>query len=127
MYYRNRYSSRNQLLSPVFFSAVDCTWGDWGEWSACPNKCGISKKMRSREKNEHECGGIPCQGNSVAYKNCDRFAELMIENDKVQENLSKCSSDYERLDKKLCKNVRCQNGSNCIEGECKYDTYKLVK
>ena len=80
--------------------------------------------MRIREKNEHECGGSLCEGKSVAYKNCDRFAELMLENDKARENISKCSSDYGRLNKKLCSNVSCQNGGNCIEGECKcQDSY----
>ena len=33
--------------------AIDCTWEEWGEWSSCPDVCGISRVFRSREKNEH--------------------------------------------------------------------------
>ena len=108
--------------------AVDCTWEEWGEWSACPDECGVSKVSRSREKNEHECGGLACTGLSTDEKICDRHAQMKMENDQCQQNLSNITVENKRLREKiiilnykLCQNVLCHNGGTCQEGECLCD------
>ena len=98
--------------------AIDCTWEEWGEWSACPDECGISRVFRTREKNEHICGGVACTGKSREKKNCDRFADLKMENDVCQQNFFNSTEEIERLKKKLCQNVLCRNGGTCQEGDC---------
>ena len=98
--------------------AVDCTWEEWGEWSACPDKCGVSKVSRTREKNEHKCGGSPCTGLGREEEPCDRFAEMKMENDKCEQNLVNATSEIKRLNEKLCQNVSCLEGETCHEGEC---------
>ena len=74
--------------------------------------------IRTREKNEHICGGIACTGKSSDKKNCDRFADLKMENDVCQQNFFNSTEEIERLKKKLCQNVRCHNGGSCQEGDC---------
>ena len=98
--------------------AVDCTWEEWGEWSACPDKCGVSTVFRTREKNEHKCGGSPCTGPSREEEQCDRFAEVKMEKDQCKQNLANITKEIKRLNEKLCQNVLCYNGSTCQEGEC---------
>jgi len=107
---------------------IDCTWEEWGEWSACPDECGVSKVSRSREKNEHECGGLACTGLSTDEKICDRHAQMKMENDQCQQNLSNITVENKRLREKiiilnykLCQNVLCHNGGTCQEGECMCD------
>merc|ERR1712048_1495213 len=39
---------------------VDCTLGDWGEWSAC-DKCGGQQKRFRHVILEAQCGGTPCK------------------------------------------------------------------
>jgi len=97
---------------------IDCTWEEWSEWSSCPDVCGISRVFRSREKNEHICGGVACTGKSSDKKNCDRFADLKMENDICQRNFFNSTEEIERLKKKLCQNVLCHNGGSCQEGDC---------
>jgi len=97
---------------------VDCTWEEWGEWSACPDKCGVSKVFSTREKNEHKCGGTPCTGPGRKEKQCDRFADLKMESDKCEQNLVNATSEIKRLNEKLCQNVSCLEGETCQEGEC---------
>ena len=95
----------------IFFIAVDCTWGEWSDWSECPHQCGIQNKTRTREKFEHECGGTPCEGEAVDYKECDAFADESLA-------LEKCNEEVQRLKDKLCQVVHCQNGGLCLEGDC---------
>ena len=74
--------------------------------------------IRTREKNEHICGGVACTGKSSDEKNCDRFADLKMENDVCQQNFFNSTEEIERLKKKLCQNVLCNNGGTCQEGGC---------
>ena len=59
----------------IFFNlAVDCTWNQWSEWTKCEEKCPVTtedgKVHRYRNKNEHKCGGAPCQGDPQETKTC---------------------------------------------------------
>lgn len=93
--------------------AVDCFWDQWGEWSTCPDptECAISKMTRTREKNEHSCGGNMCSGLGNENKTCNRF-------DQVKTELNNLKLKVVELGGKLCQNVNCNNGGTCHEGEC---------
>ena len=99
-------------------AAVDCTWKEWGEWSACPDKCEVSKVFRARGINEHKCGGNSCTGPSEEEKVCDRFAEVKMEKDLCKQSLANITKENKRLNEKLCQNVLCYNEGTCQEGEC---------
>ena len=71
---RCEFLKKTCLQTFVFqYIAVDCTWEQWGDWSACPDKCGISTKFRAREKIEHICGGLECKGLGIEEEDCDRL------------------------------------------------------
>ena len=93
--------------------AINCTWNEWGAWSTCPDPkgCSISKMIRTRDMNEHSCGGTPCSGHSSSSTTCDRFSEVTTE-------LTSCEQNLRRLNQKLCRNVYCNNRGTCHEGEC---------
>ena len=74
--------------------------------------------FRTREKNEHSCGGSPCTGHGRQEKDCDRFAELTKEKDQCQQNLVAANVEITRLNEKMCLNVLCNHGGTCQEGEC---------
>lgn len=41
---------------------VDCAWGAWGDWTACPRSCGGGMRHRSRMVEEApRNGGAPCK------------------------------------------------------------------
>jgi len=90
---------------------VPCTWGEWTEWSDCPDKCGTSKVFRTREKNEHKCGGTPCSGLGKEEQECNIFSELKTK-------LVNARNEISQLKEKMCQNVICNNGGICQEGEC---------
>ena len=93
--------------------AVNCTWEEWGAWSTCPDPtgCSISKMIRTREMNQHSCGGTPCSGLSRQNGTCNRFSEVKTE-------LVNATNEISRLKEKMCQNVICNNGGTCQEGEC---------
>ena len=74
--------------------------------------------FRTREKNEHECGGNSCTGLGREEKDCDRFAEVRMEKDRCKQTLANLTEEIKRLNEKLCQNVLCYNGGTCQEGEC---------
>ena len=81
--------------------------------------------FRTREKNEHSCGGIPCSGLGRGEKECNRFSEVKTELtscqqnlDKITQNLANITGENKRLNEKMCTNVLCNNGGTCKEGEC---------
>ena len=116
---RLEFLEKTYLQTFVFqYIAVDCAWEEWGDWSACPDKCGISKKFRDREKNEHICGGLVCMGLGREEKVCDRFAEVKMEKDQCHQTLNDKLKEIQRLKNKLCQNLDCKNGGTCQEGEC---------
>jgi len=52
---------------------VDCSWKDWGQWSACTVTCNGGQKMRQRSiAVEAKSGGLPCQaGSTVELSPCN--------------------------------------------------------
>ena len=53
------------------FIAVDCVWGDWGNWNQCSGTCGEGTKTRSRAKTpEAGNGGTDCVGSSSDERIC---------------------------------------------------------
>jgi len=50
---------------------VNCQWGDWADWSACPASCGSAMRSKTRpKKREERSGGEPCDGNVTAMERC---------------------------------------------------------
>eukprot|EP00930_Biecheleria_cincta_P087800 TRINITY_DN77039_c0_g1_i1.p1 TRINITY_DN77039_c0_g1~~TRINITY_DN77039_c0_g1_i1.p1 ORF type:complete len:1382 (-),score=243.87 TRINITY_DN77039_c0_g1_i1:209-4354(-) len=50
---------------------VNCQWGDWADWSACPASCGSAMRSKTRpKKREERSGGEPCDGNATAMERC---------------------------------------------------------
>merc|ERR1711962_1737244 len=117
-------SDQDSSLCDNVCCPVDCTWEEWGEWSACPDECEVSKVFRTREKNEHKCGGRPCTGLARKEKQCDRFAEVKMETDQCEQNLENAAEEIKRLNEKLCQNVSCLDGDACQEGKCSWDCNK---
>merc|ERR1719330_1869493 len=52
---------------------VDCTWGEWGSFSACPVSCGGGEMVRKREVLiPAKQGGRPCNASATAeYARCN--------------------------------------------------------
>ena len=51
--------------------SVDCKWGTWSTWTACPSECG-NDQTRTREKNpEDSNGGNPCTGDPTEQQSCN--------------------------------------------------------
>ena len=120
-------------------TAVDCKWEEWGEWSPCPQVCGVSAKTRLRNQIEHICGGKSCEGKPSENKTCDAWAEdketldecattstkltediknLKTNIESLETNLTQTSDELKRLRQKLCKGIKCKNGGTCVEGVC---------
>ena len=118
---------------------MDCKWEEWGEWSPCPQVCGVSAKTRLRNQIEHICGGKSCEGKPSENKTCDAWAEdketldecattstkltediknLKTNIESLQTNLTQTSDELNRLRQKLCKGIECKNGGTCVEGVC---------
>lgn len=50
---------------------VNCQWGDWADWSACPTTCGSPMRLKTRPKKIQErSGGEPCDGNATEMERC---------------------------------------------------------
>jgi len=118
---------------------VDCKWEEWGEWSPCPQVCGVSAKTRLRNQIEHICGGKSCEGKPSENKTCDAWAEdketldecsttstkltediknLKTNIKSLETNLTQTSDELNRLRQKLCEGIECKNGGTCVEGAC---------
>jgi len=67
---------------------VDCVWGAWEAWPACPSGWpeggGLQEKMRLRTKSvETSCNGSDCDGEDFEKETCIREEELLKEHDEV--------------------------------------------
>lgn len=56
----------NEVCLPE--GCLDCTWAEWGEWSACSCQ-GIQERERDIYQPNNECGK-PCSGTSIETRSC---------------------------------------------------------
>merc|ERR1712029_1135194 len=87
---------------------VDCDWGAWEAWSACPSGCplggGLQNKTRTRTKSvEAFCNGNDCQGEVFEKEPCSREEEVVKEHSVV---LKEC--DQSKLEKNQCMSQKNQ-------------------
>ena len=55
-----------------YIKAVDCVWGEYGEWSTCSATCGGGTKTRTRpEATPASNGGAPCTGSATETGACN--------------------------------------------------------
>ena len=77
---------------------MDCTWTLWTDWTKCEEKCPVGpddgKIHRYRTKNEHQCGGTPCNGTSSECKDCDIV-------DILRDEIDTCDEENDHLKSKL--------------------------
>ena len=52
--------------------SVDCTWGEYGDWSQCTESCGggTQNRLRSHETQAMN-GGADCEGTNVEERICN--------------------------------------------------------
>ena len=72
-------------------TAVDCLWGEWGEWPPCPDECGIQEIMRYRTMYEHRNGGQPCEGIGQESKLCNAWVD-------AKSDLLTCKAKFEEME-----------------------------
>jgi len=96
----------------------------WTDWTKCEEKCPVGpddgKIHRYRTKNEHQCGGTPCNGTSSECKDCDIV-------DILRDKIDQCEDENDDLKRELqaCTDKDC----NKIEDAkiATFETGQLVK
>ena len=81
----------------MFFAAIHCAWGLWGEWTTCSTTCGDGNLTRQRvHAILAQYGGNNCTGNSMDTKHCNiqddlraKIAQLEQTNADLQVKLNK--------------------------------------
>jgi hypothetical protein len=53
--------------------AIDCTFTQWGQWSACDKTCGSGGRTRHREKKGGDPNGKDCVGPTTMMEACNAF------------------------------------------------------
>jgi len=55
---------------------VDCTWGDWEDWSPCGQACGGVRTRNRRVNSINACGGLAClPADAQTYESCPHCDE----------------------------------------------------
>ena len=58
-----------------YVDAVDCVWGEYGDWSTCSVTCGGGSRTRIRpEATPASNGGTTCTGSATETENCNANA-----------------------------------------------------
>jgi len=72
---------------------VNCMWGAWEDWGACPSGCD-QEKTRIRQKMVMEsCNGIECTGKDYEKMSCSRERELEDEIKQLEQELDTCQQE----------------------------------
>jgi len=70
---------------------VDCVWGEWEEWQACPSGCEPQQKLRTRRVLIAAfCNGNECEGHDFEEMVCSREAELAAKVANLENILEAC-------------------------------------
>ena len=70
------------------------------------------------QERKYTCGGKKCEGQGIDEKECNHFEEVKMELEEFKAQYFYQEAEINRLKDKMCKNVICENGSQCIEGDC---------
>jgi len=88
---------------------VDCVWGAWEAWPACPSGCplggGLQNKTRTRSKTiEALCNGNECQGEDFEKQPCSREEEVVKDNNLVLRERDQCrlQKQQQKLENNQC-------------------------
>eukprot|EP00930_Biecheleria_cincta_P035557 TRINITY_DN24452_c0_g3_i1.p1 TRINITY_DN24452_c0_g3~~TRINITY_DN24452_c0_g3_i1.p1 ORF type:complete len:1286 (-),score=145.81 TRINITY_DN24452_c0_g3_i1:109-3966(-) len=49
---------------------IDCTYGEWDQWSDCSSTCGVGQRFRTRVRHAEEYGGSPCVKTMEDIEDC---------------------------------------------------------
>lgn len=60
----------NEPKLSIQFSARDCEWAGWSEWTSCSTTCDNGIRERNREKLVVEVGGGTCSGQRTESESC---------------------------------------------------------
>jgi len=72
---------------------VDCVWGQWEEWAACPSGCPPQEKIRIRSKAVLvACNGNDCLGDDFEEKSCSREEELLAQVSQLEMDIHTCEN-----------------------------------
>ena len=64
-------------VTNLFFAAIDCEWGMWGEWSDCSKACGDGVLTRKRVHSIFaQYGGQNCTGEQQVTQHCNVMDDL---------------------------------------------------
>jgi len=70
---------------------VDCVWGEWEDWQACPSGCQPQEKIRTRQHlTPASCNGKECEGVDFEEMSCSREAELEAKVADLRSELQEC-------------------------------------
>merc|ERR1712029_343033 len=92
---------------------VDCVWGAWQAWPACPSGCpvggGLQEKFRQRTKSINaSCSGKECEGEPFEKDSCSREEECLKEHNDVLKELqlatdskNQCEKDFQEFKRRF--------------------------
>lgn len=90
---------------------VDCVWGEWEEWPACPSGCpiggGLQQKTRTRKWSiEASCNGIKCEGVDFEKEDCSREEEVLKILETIKYEKTQLGSELEQCKRGIV-SARC--------------------
>jgi len=118
-------SSEQRYCNEITCCPVDCIWGEWEDWPACPSGCpvggGLQEKTRTRIiVVEASCNGTECAGNDFETEHCSREDEVLIlhaelldlyetvvqERDQLTDDVEELNNDIEECQSDLATSIQ---------------------